>query len=1005
MEKECNFEVEEKIHVLKNFYYLEIIAVDYSSIIYFDSLIKAFEDGKNRHFKIKNDANNKHIYFNLEQHQNLYEIRFLNTENTRYLFYKKKKYIEIIDKSGKKFEYKIYRDEQLLELVKKHFQKRQYSLTNNLGENIKNKDIYKYDSIKIKYNDSQNENFVNLFEMNNKKKTSEKYSLTLNFDNYFNVKDDDFSYIETNEREELEKKLLDFVIDSESKIFCLTGISGTGKSITLLHFLKNYNTLLRCYFNVRELFKFGDEELLFKEAFKLFTDNNQFSETINELKKQNFKNIWDKILFILERLSDLTTKILVFDQYKTNYDPNFANITYICNHLENVKIILCSSINDDNLRTNVIETNWLTKINNKNIFKFHYIENNLVNLEESLKANKDLHSLMKDFDYSPKIVNIFKTKYNDCSENTKKEFIKEILDFYTNNITNFYIERKIHIYEKYKIIVTYIENEELLNIRQFIEILDFLPLKYIRIIKKDDMFIIKYAFPFLYYPFRFVYLNELKSFARLDISNSNKNSQIGNYIDDLVNLKFDILNEFDGKKIKKKIIVDRISGFQKVFQAINENNYGSEYKLFFISYFNKIEKEFNAKDIFDGTSIIFIEQYYQGKDFDGGLLIPFNNIEGNFELYIYQTSVNKKEHFTRNYIYSRYQKIKNEFEEKFGIKIVNGYFSYILLFENPDIRTATHCVNNYLNYIYYSLNKNEFVDSNNKKISQFLTRNSLIYESSEISYFSDFQKEFDFFKNCLMYNKAEKQFFNLKATKNISYLNKKIKLVFESDDIKDKEKLESIMEKSKNVINEINMKIKNNNKMIEKIKSLNIKEEEYEKNLLKKDSEIKIITCNSLKEAKKNSNEYSKKLKYIQDKFEKLKDILIYFNQDVKEFLNFENEELIITSDKVSYNVQNKIKYQDLPEYISKHLEGYSKYRELGNTFILGLDVDKNLPNCFLFNKKGENDYRYLIYYEGKNIIKINLNNGTTFDEKDSNDYINDQMNNLLTCHYIKLKE
>ncbi len=372
MEKECNFEVKEKIHVLKNFYYLEIIAVDYSSSIYFDSLIKAFEDGKNRHFKIKNDANNKHIYFNLEEHQNLYEIRFLNTENTRYLFYKKKKYIEIIDKLGKKFEYKIYRDGQLLELVEKHFQKRQYSLTNNLVENIKNKDIYKYDSIKIKYNDSQNENFVNLFEMNNEKITSEKYSLTLNFDNYFNVKDDDFSYIETNEREELEKKLLDFVIDSESKIFCLTGISGTGKSITLLHFLKNYNTLLRCYFNVRELFKFGDEELLFKEAFKLFTDNNQFSETINELKKQNFKNIWDKILFILERLSDLTTKILVFDQYKTNYDPNFANITYICNHLENVKIILCSSINDDNLRTNVIETNWLTKINNKNIFKFHY---------------------------------------------------------------------------------------------------------------------------------------------------------------------------------------------------------------------------------------------------------------------------------------------------------------------------------------------------------------------------------------------------------------------------------------------------------------------------------------------------------------------------------------------------------------------------------------------------------------------------------------------------------
>ncbi len=213
------------------------------------------------------------------------------------------------------------------------------------------------------------------------------------------------------------------------------------------------------------------------------------------------------------------------------------------------------------------------------------------------------------------------------------------------------------------------------------------------------------------------------------------------------------------------------------------------------------------------------------------------------------------------------------------------------------------------------------------------------------------------------------------------------------------------MKKSKNVINEINMKIKNKNKMIEKIKSLNIKEEEYEKNLLKKDSEIKIITCNSLKEAKKNSNEYSKKLKYIQDKFDKLKDILIYFNQDVKEFLIFENEEEAKTTpEKISYNIKNKIKYQSLPEYIGNHLKGYSKYRELGNTFFFGLNVEKKLPYCFLFDKKGENGYKYLIYYEKENIIKINLKNGKNFDENDSNDYINDQMNNLLNCHYIKLK-
>ena len=34
-------------------------------------------------------------------------------------------------------------------------------------------------------------------------------------------------------------------------------ISGIGKSITLLHFLKEYNNLATCYFNVRELHKYN----------------------------------------------------------------------------------------------------------------------------------------------------------------------------------------------------------------------------------------------------------------------------------------------------------------------------------------------------------------------------------------------------------------------------------------------------------------------------------------------------------------------------------------------------------------------------------------------------------------------------------------------------------------------------------------------------------------------------------------------------------------------------
>ena len=54
---------------------------------------------------------------------------------------------------------------------------------------------------------------------------------------------------------------------------------------------------------------------------------------------------------------------------------------------------------------------------------------------------------MKDFDYSPKIVNIFKMKYNDCSENTKKEYIKKFQIFIQIILPIFILKEK-YIYMK-----------------------------------------------------------------------------------------------------------------------------------------------------------------------------------------------------------------------------------------------------------------------------------------------------------------------------------------------------------------------------------------------------------------------------------------------------------------------------------------------------------------------------------------------------------------------------
>ena len=113
-------------------------------------------------------------------------------------------------------------------------------------------------------------------------------------------------------------------------------------------------------------------------------------------------------------------------------------------------------------------------------------------------------------------------------------------------------------------------------------------------------------------------------FYNLNILNINKDSQVGNYIDDLVNLIFDINNKFDNNFINNKIVIDKIILFQKIFQTIDENNFGNEYELFFFNYFLKNKKDIEVKSFFGDKKIVFTEQYFQEKNFDRVLFVLFN---------------------------------------------------------------------------------------------------------------------------------------------------------------------------------------------------------------------------------------------------------------------------------------------------------------------------------------------------------------------------------------------
>ena len=106
--------------------------------------------------------------------------------------------------------------------------------------------------------------------------------------------------------------------------------------------------------------------------------------------------------------------------------------------------------------------------------------------------------------------------------------------------------------------------------------------------------------------------------------------------------------------------------------------------------------------------------------FDGALLIPENSKNNkNYNLILYQVTKNKTNNRVSNESFSTYKEmvIKN-IEILFNIKIKKCNFIYILFFEDKDKSLMEYCnkIENKLDYIFYSIEKNDFVNEYGNKI-------------------------------------------------------------------------------------------------------------------------------------------------------------------------------------------------------------------------------------------------------------------------------------------------
>ena len=274
------------------------------------------------------------------------------------------------------------------------------------------------------------QDFKEIYKEENKSKCTYKF-ICPTFNNYLYNKfiinlSDKFDYIYTNNRKLLEGRILTFLEGKDSYLYPICGPHGTGKTITslIIHksfYLKGIKGIylnLKYYANNRISWE-EKIDVLIKECFFIINNEKELIDFYQEFVK--LKDIDEAIVVIKNFIEKQDNIYMIIDQYKSNYNKN-----QILNKLKNIKIFLLSSINDFDVKNNLIfkyeeelqeEFSLQNKINIKKesgIIKYNYIEN-LVDKDyyENDKFKNMIKTKIKGYEKDEKKVEIeFKSIYN-----------------------------------------------------------------------------------------------------------------------------------------------------------------------------------------------------------------------------------------------------------------------------------------------------------------------------------------------------------------------------------------------------------------------------------------------------------------------------------------------------------------------------------------------------------------------------------------------------------------
>ena len=488
--------------------------------------------------------------------------------------------------------------------------------------------------------------------------------ISVNFNKYFLINVDlkrVFFYFKTKERGFILGEINKFLEkDNKEQLLGFCGPYGIGKSITSLFIQKALyfsNKKKSIYINLKYYYnqkiKNEEKEITFiKECYFLIDNSKELYDIFQKIALQK-KSIWamieDTVNYLFEQ--NKNEFYLIIDQYKQKFDKenNLKNLK------QKVKIIILSSINDKDVKTNLINSykkeinqqNFEINFDNDDIINYIYILNlfkiNELNLnifftdakgDEINLAKNHLNNL---FGNIPKYINLYLYYYKDIVELYNQEYVKIFrnIDFFLQaNINDDFFKT--------------IDNKEKLNEQNFITKIRNMPLKYINYLKNENekTYILYYSFPLVK-----TILNDYNNFIKRKKSYYSEDNQStkGNNFEAVLKVIlriYKILPNDGYFEVEDLIKMNLTNIYAKI-----DNNYFLKKKIILINQINR------SGELYDFALYYVKEQ--------------------NLILFQAKYIINSKNIKHRDEYIDSSKKIKELFEKKFDIDLKGVYLLYI----------------------------------------------------------------------------------------------------------------------------------------------------------------------------------------------------------------------------------------------------------------------------------------------------------------------------------------